>query len=173
MTIFNRRPRLYNRKKAWPISVIFRWSITTLLVRRIHSCNWPDQLAGYVDCDPSRILGFKCPGADELTELESRFAPFPRFAIKGLDAHYILCVNGSPRLSSCGPGTNFSPSTLTCVDRFWDLFNFIYIYQKKLVHNVQRPIIVSLSRNDELWRRATHAHTSLYNLYICIFSALN
>ena len=28
MTTVNRRPRLYSRKKAWPISVIFRWSIT-------------------------------------------------------------------------------------------------------------------------------------------------
>ena len=31
MTTVNRRPRLYSRKKAWPISVIFRWPSTTLL----------------------------------------------------------------------------------------------------------------------------------------------
>merc|ERR1712168_1258824 len=67
---------------------------------RIHGCNWPDQLEGYLDCDPSRLLGFQCPGPAELTALESRFAPFPRFAISGLDTHYILCVNGSPRLSA-------------------------------------------------------------------------
>jgi len=83
---------------------------------RIHGCNWPDQLTGFLDCDPSRLLGFDCPRPDELTALESRFAPFPRFAIQGLDNHYILCVNGQPRLSACGAGATFDPSTLGCVE---------------------------------------------------------
>ena len=31
MTMVNQRPRSYSRKKAWPISVIFRWPSTTLM----------------------------------------------------------------------------------------------------------------------------------------------
>ena len=39
MTTVNRRPRLFSRKKAWPISVKFRWSITTLLAGN----NWEEE----------------------------------------------------------------------------------------------------------------------------------
>ena len=86
---------------------------------RIHGCNWPDQLSDVLDCDPSTLLGFECPRPDQLTPLESRFAPFPRFAVTGLDKHYILCVNNQPRLSACGGARSvFDPTTLSCIEQF-------------------------------------------------------
>jgi len=105
-------------KCAFGSAVSAKCDLGLVYDHRIHGCNWPDQLVGYLDCDPARLLGFQCPGPDQLTALESRFAPFPRFAIEGLDSQYILCVNGSPRLSACGAGSLFSPSTLTCIEQF-------------------------------------------------------
>lgn len=84
----------------------------------VHTCNWPDQLVEKLGCDPSGLLGgFVCPDQSQLTPLEARFFPFPRFPVQGRDDLYIICVDGLPRLQSCGAGL-FDPSTLGCIEEF-------------------------------------------------------
>ena len=87
---------------------------------RIHACNWPDQLTKELGCDPTALLGgFTCPGPGQLTPLEARFFPFPRFPVQGRRELYIICVDGLPRLQSCGgEGGIFDPTTLGCVEAF-------------------------------------------------------
>jgi len=86
---------------------------------RIHTCNWPDLLVESAGCDPSAALGdFRCPSDEELSPLARRFFPFPRFPVPQDDTLYIICVNGMPRLNSCGQGSFFSEETLGCVEEF-------------------------------------------------------
>lgn len=86
---------------------------------RIHTCNWPDLLVESAGCDPSAALGdFRCPSNEELSPLARRFFPFPRFPVPQDDTLFIICVNGMPRLNSCGAGTFFSEESLGCVDEF-------------------------------------------------------
>ena len=87
---------------------------------RNHVCNWPDQLVKEIGCNPSALLGgFECPHESQLTPLEARFFPFPRFPVQGRRELYIICVNGLPRLQSCGgQGGIFDPATLGCVEQF-------------------------------------------------------
>jgi len=82
---------------------------------RIHACNWPDLLVKSAGCDPSALVGgFKCPSEAELSPLARRFLPFPRFSIRNEPGLYIICVNGLPRLNSCGHGSLFSEDILSC-----------------------------------------------------------
>jgi len=84
---------------------------------RIHTCNWPDLLVESAGCDPSAALGdFRCPSDEELSPLAKRFFPFPRFPVPQDDTLFIICVNGMPRLNTCGQGTFFSEETLGCVE---------------------------------------------------------
>lgn len=79
---------------------------------RIHGCNWPDQLTE--KCNPEAVTGFSCPIKVDSRSLQHKFWPYPRFAY-GADAHkYIVCVEGHPRLISCGDDSIFDESTLTC-----------------------------------------------------------
>jgi len=83
---------------------------------RIHTCNWPDLLIEYAGCDPSAALGdFRCPSLEELSPLARRFFPFPRFPVPDDPTLYITCIDGMPRLTSCGAGSVFSEETLGCV----------------------------------------------------------
>ena len=55
--------------------------------------------------------------------LNEQFSPFPRFAVS--DARvYIICVNGLPRLQTCGAHDQFHPESLTCVRRHPGLFYY-------------------------------------------------
>lgn len=79
---------------------------------RIHGCNWPDLLLE--KCNPEAVAGFACPIKVDARSLQHKFWPYPRFAYSA-DAHkYIVCVEGHPRLSNCGPDKLFDESTLTC-----------------------------------------------------------
>lgn len=86
----------------------------------VHTCNWPDQLVEKLGCDPTGLLGgFVCPDQSQLTPLELRFFPFPRFPVQGRDELYIICVDGLPRLQSCGgQGAIFDSATLGCIEQF-------------------------------------------------------
>merc|ERR1711945_45497 len=86
----------------------------------VHICNWPDQLVEKLGCDPSGLLGgFICPDQSQLTPLEARFFPFPRFPVQGRKELYIICVDGLPRLQSCGgQGGIFDATTLGCIEQF-------------------------------------------------------
>lgn len=82
---------------------------------RIHTCNWPDLLMESVGCDPSAALGdFRCPATAELSSLAQRFFPFPRFPVAKDPRLYIICLDGVPRLNSCGEGSLFSEESLGC-----------------------------------------------------------
>merc|ERR1712126_175262 len=84
---------------------------------RIHACNWPDLMVKSAGCDPSALLGgFQCPSEAELSPLARRYYPFPRFAIPNEPTLYAICVNGLPRLNSCGAGSRFSQETLSCME---------------------------------------------------------
>lgn len=79
---------------------------------RIHGCNWPDQLLE--KCNPEAVAGFACPIKVDARSLQARFWPYPRFAYSA-DAHkYIVCVEGNPRLISCGDDSLFDEKTLSC-----------------------------------------------------------
>jgi len=85
---------------------------------RIHTCNWPDLLVESAGCDPSAALGdFRCPSDAELSPLAKRFFPFPRFPVPKDPQLYIICVNGMPRLNSCGEGSLFSEASLGCEEQ--------------------------------------------------------
>lgn len=60
------------------------------------------------------VVGFKCPSKVDSQSPAARFWPFPRFAIPGDNHHLITCVEGHPRLISCGEDKIFDESTLTC-----------------------------------------------------------
>jgi len=79
---------------------------------RIHGCNWPDQLLPH--CNPEAVVGFKCPAKVDSSSPSARFWPFPRYAIPGDQHHLITCVDGHPRLISCGEGSLFNEHSLTC-----------------------------------------------------------
>lgn len=81
---------------------------------RIHGCNWPDQLLE--TCNPEAVVGFKCPTKVAPDSLAARFWPFPRFAVPGDSKRLITCVEGHPRLITCGEDKLFDESSLTCVD---------------------------------------------------------
>jgi len=81
-----------------------------------HSCDWPDLLTD-LGCDPAGRLqdAFTCPLMTELEgTLNEKFSPFPRFALED-PRIYLICVNGRPRLQSCGAHDQFDDKSLTCV----------------------------------------------------------
>lgn len=80
--------------------------------QRIHGCNWPDQLLEI--CNPEAVVGFKCPTSVSPKSREAVFWPFPRFAVPGDCHRLITCVEGHPRLISCGEDKVFDQNTLTC-----------------------------------------------------------
>ncbi|XP_030378497.1 protein obstructor-E [Scaptodrosophila lebanonensis] len=79
---------------------------------RIHGCNWPDQLLEH--CNPEAVVGFKCPTKVDPNSVAARFWPFPRFPVSGDCHRLITCVEGYPRLISCGEDKVFDENTLTC-----------------------------------------------------------
>ncbi|XP_017870537.1 PREDICTED: peritrophin-1 [Drosophila arizonae] len=81
---------------------------------RIHGCNWPDQLLDH--CNPEAVVGFKCPTKVDPNSVAARFWPFPRFPVQGDCHRLITCVEGYPRLISCGEDKVFDEHTLTCED---------------------------------------------------------
>lgn len=62
------------------------------------------------------VVGFKCPTKVDPHSLAARFWPFPRFAVAGDCHHLITCVEGHPRLITCGKDKVFDETTLTCED---------------------------------------------------------
>lgn len=102
---------------------------------RIHGCNWPDQLldhcnpegklSAYIYCyylylflcpSIAAVVGFKCPTKVDPNSVAARFWPFPRFPVQGDCHRLITCVEGHPRLISCGEDKVFDEHTLTCED---------------------------------------------------------
>lgn len=81
---------------------------------KIKKCNWPDLLLD--QCNPEAIIGFKCPDKVDPHSPASKFWPYPRFAIPGDCHRLITCVDGYPRLISCGDEQVFDESSLTCAD---------------------------------------------------------
>ncbi|XP_046985596.1 protein obstructor-E [Schistocerca americana] len=79
---------------------------------KTHSCNWPDLLLD--QCNPEAVVGFKCPTKVPSNTVAAKFWPYPRFPIPGDCGRLITCVNGYPRLISCGEGKVFDESSLTC-----------------------------------------------------------
>jgi len=89
-----------------------------------HSCDWPDLLTD-LGCDPAERLGnFTCPLLQDLVgTYNERFSPFPRFALAD-PRIYLICVEGRPRLQSCGAHDQFDGDSLTCVRRPPQLFYY-------------------------------------------------
>ncbi|XP_026461601.1 protein obstructor-E-like [Ctenocephalides felis] len=81
---------------------------------RTHSCNWPDLLLDI--CNPEAVVGFKCPTKIPSNTLAAKFWPFPRFPVPGDCHRLITCVEGHPRLVSCGDKQLFDQNTLSCLD---------------------------------------------------------
>ncbi|KAK6637067.1 hypothetical protein RUM43_010741 [Polyplax serrata] len=79
---------------------------------RIHTCNWPDM---YLEkCNPEEIVGFKCPTRVPEDSVAARYWPFPRFPVPGDCGRLITCVNGYPRLITCGDGNVYDETTGLC-----------------------------------------------------------
>ncbi|KAK3928149.1 Protein obstructor-E [Frankliniella fusca] len=79
----------------------------------IHRCQWADQLE-HIGCTAEQVTGFKCPSGIPSDPVSARFWPYPRFAIEGDCEKLISCVNGHPRVISCGEDLVVDDSTLTC-----------------------------------------------------------
>ncbi|XP_049952536.1 protein obstructor-E-like [Schistocerca serialis cubense] len=62
-------------------------------------CDWPDQVP---TCDAEAFLGFRCP------EPNGRYDDFQFFRSPADCQKYFICVNGRPRLYSCGDGDAFN-----------------------------------------------------------------
>lgn len=62
------------------------------------------------------VVGFKCPTKVDPNSVAARFWPFPRFPVAGDCHRLITCVEGHPRLISCGEDKVFDEHTLTCED---------------------------------------------------------
>lgn len=62
------------------------------------------------------VVGFKCPTKVDPNSVAARFWPFPRFPVQGDCHRLITCVEGHPRLISCGEDKVFDEHTLTCED---------------------------------------------------------
>ncbi|XP_055856406.1 protein obstructor-E-like isoform X1 [Episyrphus balteatus] len=74
-----------------------------------YQCDWPDLVA---DCDAEAYLGFKCPQiakSNLLGDEEYRFYISPSDCSK-----YFICINGQPRINSCGEGYGFNPEINAC-----------------------------------------------------------
>lgn len=79
-----------------------------------HNCVWPDQLLPH--CNPEEIVGFKCPQKLSHRSPAAKFWPFPRFPVPGDCGRLITCVEGHPRLITCGDGKLFDSVSLSCLD---------------------------------------------------------
>ncbi|XP_017893362.1 protein obstructor-E-like [Ceratina calcarata] len=79
-----------------------------------HTCVWPDQLIPL--CNPEEVVGFKCPKKIPKNSPAAKFWPYPRFPVPGDCGRLITCVNGQPRLLTCGDHKLFDSVTLTCLD---------------------------------------------------------
>jgi len=79
-----------------------------------HSCIWADELLDR--CDPEHVVGFRCPDKVEPDTIAYKFWPYPRFTIPGECGRLITCVNGYPRLITCGDGKVVDEYSLTCDD---------------------------------------------------------
>ncbi|XP_003705809.1 cuticular protein analogous to peritrophins 3-D [Megachile rotundata] len=80
-----------------------------------HTCVWPDQLLPY--CNPEEIVGFKCPHKAPSHGAAAKFWPYPRFPVPGDCGRLITCVDGHPRLLTCGEDKLFDSVSLSCMDR--------------------------------------------------------
>lgn len=80
----------------------------------IHGCQWPDQMLE--NCNPEAVIGFKCPSSVPSNSINHRFLPYPRYAVPGDCHRLITCVDGHPRLITCGDGKVFNEESLTCED---------------------------------------------------------
>lgn len=63
------------------------------------------------------IIGFSCPDKVDPHSVSAKFEPYPRFALPGDPHRLITCVNGHPRLISCGEDSVVDESSLTCVEK--------------------------------------------------------
>ncbi|XP_013183332.2 protein obstructor-E [Amyelois transitella] len=76
-----------------------------------YRCEWPDQVA---DCDAEAFLGFRCPEVPVSREL----GPPVGYRFYRSDSNcqkYFLCIEGRPRVLSCGGDSGFDELTSTCV----------------------------------------------------------
>lgn len=67
-------------------------------------------------CLTKAVVGFKCPQKVAPESAAARFWPFPRFPVSGDCHRLITCVEGYPRLITCGEDKVFDENTLTCED---------------------------------------------------------
>ncbi|XP_032677846.1 protein obstructor-E [Odontomachus brunneus] len=80
---------------------------------KTHTCVWPDELIPV--CNPEAIVGFKCPHKLPPHSPAAKFWPYPRFPVPGDCGRLITCVDGHPRLLTCGDGKLFDSVSLTCM----------------------------------------------------------
>ncbi|XP_059612841.1 protein obstructor-E-like [Phlebotomus argentipes] len=72
-----------------------------------YRCDWPDQVP---DCDAEAFLGFSCPAPPPgFGPEETRFYRSPHDCQR-----YFICLDGRPRLHSCGEGNAFNDLTNAC-----------------------------------------------------------
>ncbi|XP_024872359.1 protein obstructor-E [Temnothorax curvispinosus] len=81
---------------------------------KTHTCVWPDELIPF--CNPETIVGFKCPHKLPPHSPAAKFWPYPRFPVPSDCGRLITCVDGHPRLLTCGEGKLFDSVSLTCLD---------------------------------------------------------
>ncbi|XP_011164126.1 protein obstructor-E [Solenopsis invicta] len=81
---------------------------------KTHTCVWPDELIPF--CNPEAIVGFKCPHKLPPHSAAAKFWPYPRFPVPSDCGRLITCVDGHPRLLTCGEGKLFDSVSLTCLD---------------------------------------------------------
>ncbi|XP_048006056.1 protein obstructor-E-like [Leguminivora glycinivorella] len=76
-----------------------------------YRCEWPDEVA---DCDAEAFLGFRCPEVPISKEL----GPPAGYRYYRSDVNcqkYFICIEGRPRVLSCGGDSAFDDLTSTCV----------------------------------------------------------
>lgn len=88
---------------------------TTAIPRVSHSAT---EIEAFIDLELelAAVVGFKCPTKVDPNSVAARFWPFPRFPVSGDCHRLITCVEGHPRLISCGEDKVFDEHTLTCED---------------------------------------------------------
>lgn len=81
-----------------------------------YQCDWPDLVA---DCNAEAYLGFTCPESDFADQEKKEIDISPEgelqyFRHPDSCKKYFVCVNGHPRLYSCGRYLAFNAETKLC-----------------------------------------------------------
>jgi hypothetical protein len=105
-------PDLHMMRKV--ILVIGRICCWRFVIRRVNIFSLCKNAKYLIIFIQTEVLGYRCPDKVEPGTLAYKFWPYPRFALPNDKHRLITCVNGYPRLISCGEHSSVNPETLTC-----------------------------------------------------------